>query len=140
MDGISFKTLSLNMGADPEPEAKKRISGKEMLPADPRYSRYRVVNGDPELRYPRIVCPDLRMPVITVEGDVLICCVDSERRAAVGNIFESGSFEKVWFSDRYRRMRKKSLGKNIEICRMCNFGLDGCRRVTFGEQGTGRDR
>jgi GTP 3',8-cyclase len=63
------------------------------------------------------------MLILTVDGDVLLCCDDAERNHVMGNIARQ-SLEEIWFSSRFVEIRKMlQEGKRrdaSEICRQCN--------------------
>lgn len=63
------------------------------------------------------------MLILTIEGDVLLCCDDANREHVFGNIMQT-SLEEIWFSPRFVSVRNiLSAGKRAEgpaICRGCN--------------------
>ncbi|MES1243475.1 MAG: SPASM domain-containing protein [Acidobacteriota bacterium] len=63
------------------------------------------------------------MLIITVGGDVLLCCDDAERSHVMGNISVQ-TLEEIWFSPRFVHLRNLlQEGKRqeaSEICRRCN--------------------
>lgn len=122
---INLKTLSLNICSDSILEQKKQNSGLEFLPENSLFSRYRSKKGKLYLKYPRVICPDIRKPAITADGDIVLCCIDIDQKVRVGNIFQIDSFIDFWNSKQYRKIRKLALFKQIELCKRCNFDLKG---------------
>jgi GTP 3',8-cyclase len=63
------------------------------------------------------------MLIITIDGDVVLCCDDAERSNVMGNII-SQSLEDIWFSPDFKRIRKLLQAGNRSdasaICRLCN--------------------
>lgn len=63
------------------------------------------------------------MLIITVKGDVLLCCDDAQREHVMGNIARQG-LEEIWYSARFVQIRKMlQFGNRREasaICRQCN--------------------
>lgn len=63
------------------------------------------------------------MLIITVDGDVLLCCDDAERQHVMGNLVHQ-DLEEVWLSPRFVKLRKMLQAGNrqeaSEICRQCN--------------------
>ena len=60
---------------------------------------------------------------ISSDGDVIVCCVDSEKDYIVGNIKES-SIEEIWNNEKYRNIRKLHKdGKynQVDICSKCDL-------------------
>lgn len=61
--------------------------------------------------------------IITITGDILLCCDDARRTQIMGNIINQ-SLEEIWFSDIFVRARKllKKGHRRIasDICRYCN--------------------
>jgi 2-deoxy-scyllo-inosamine dehydrogenase (SAM-dependent) len=66
------------------------------------------------------------MLIVTVTGDVLLCCDDARRRYVMGNIVEY-SLEEIWLSEQFTRIRcLLSEGRRAEasdICRLCTSTL-----------------
>jgi cyclic pyranopterin phosphate synthase len=63
------------------------------------------------------------MLVVTVEGDVLLCCDDADRTQVMGNILHQ-SLKEIWFSPRFSRIRELlKQGRRVEaspICAKCS--------------------
>jgi cyclic pyranopterin phosphate synthase len=63
------------------------------------------------------------MLIITVNGDVLLCCDDAERTQVMGNIARQ-QIEEIWMSTEFVRVRKLlqagNRGEASSICRLCN--------------------
>jgi 2-deoxy-scyllo-inosamine dehydrogenase (SAM-dependent) len=63
------------------------------------------------------------MLIITVDGDVLLCCDDAERGHVMGNI-SAQDLEDIWFSPHFVRLRgllqEGNRRKASDICRQCN--------------------
>jgi radical SAM protein with 4Fe4S-binding SPASM domain len=60
-------------------------------------------------------------PMITWKGDVMVCCADFSYGHRMGNMFEEGTFAKIWNNDKFRFFRKQ-VSRNInsiDICRKC---------------------
>lgn len=61
--------------------------------------------------------------VITQDGKVPLCCVDSDVREEIGNLNKETMFE-IWHGENLNRIRQMHLTGNlrkIPICRGCNF-------------------
>ena len=55
-------------------------------------------------------------------GDVSTCCHDAKGENIMGNIFEAGSFHKVWNAPRYRQLRRQvnaDISKADPLCSIC---------------------
>jgi cyclic pyranopterin phosphate synthase len=63
------------------------------------------------------------MLVVTVDGDVLLCCDDAERRYVMGNILRQ-TLEEIWLAPAFVAIRNLLQGGNradaSDICRQCN--------------------
>jgi radical SAM protein with 4Fe4S-binding SPASM domain len=59
-----------------------------------------------------------RSSVITTNGDVVPCCIDSGFRHVMGNIHGRGGFAAVWNNEKYRSFRRK-LAEDPESIGMC---------------------
>ncbi len=58
---------------------------------------------------------------ITVEGEITPCCLRMHKAHSLGNIFELGSFEELWNSERYKAFRKSHLDQDTSnlTCSLC---------------------
>ena len=128
VDRVKMKTLSLNCASD-EDFQNIREEALELLPESPEYSRYAIKNGRLRLKRPKVICPEPRHPVITAEGDVVLCGVDYERQVIAGNIFQENSFLEIWFSDKYKEIRRKALLQTHKICQLCNYSMLPSKKV-----------
>ncbi|HAX75713.1 MAG TPA: hypothetical protein DCY88_07740 [Cyanobacteria bacterium UBA11372] len=70
------------------------------------------------------------MLVIKASGDIVICCADMYGDIVLGNI-EQASLEEIWFSDRFRSIRKKLNQSRVglELCEKCSH--DGSSSSVF---------
>lgn len=63
------------------------------------------------------------MLIVTVVGDVLVCCNDAKRKNRMGNIMNQ-SLEEIWFSEEFLRIRRLLNEGNranaSSICAKCN--------------------
>jgi GTP 3',8-cyclase len=79
--------------------------------------------GIPEETLPLPCYAPTDMLIITVDGDVLLCCDDAERNHVMGNI-SFQSLEEIWFSPRFVHLRgllqEGNRREASEICRRCN--------------------
>ena len=61
--------------------------------------------------------------IVTVTGDILLCCDDAERSHVMGNIIDQ-SLEEIWFSDKMLNirelLRKGKRSEAASICRHCD--------------------
>lgn len=60
---------------------------------------------------------------IAWDGEVVVCCVDSERELVVGNI-KKNSIDEIWNNDKYRYIREchmKGEYYRVNICRKCSL-------------------
>jgi radical SAM protein with 4Fe4S-binding SPASM domain len=65
-------------------------------------------------------CPEIQNCVITVDGDVVICCFDVHGKYKHGNAIEK-SLTDIWDSEEYRDFRKNIMNKRaLPICKYCN--------------------
>lgn len=65
-------------------------------------------------------CPGIKLPVITYNGDMLICCQDYHRNYVMGNIMKE-NIVSIW-NGKYKNIRKELLSKNkatLPICKKC---------------------
>jgi radical SAM protein with 4Fe4S-binding SPASM domain len=98
---------------------------ENLLPENPDYSRYKVMNG--------IIGIKNNMPnhcwrmwsscVITWDGKVVPCCFDKDATYRLGDI-QNRNFSSIWKGKAYGEFRKLILKgrKHIEICKNCTEG------------------
>jgi len=100
--------------------------GSDLIPDDPRYSRYRrKSDGTYEIKN-QFLNECWRMwqgCVITWDGKVLPCCFDKDGAYAMGDLNKS-SFRDIWFSEKYDDFRASLFRSRseIEMCRNCTSG------------------
>ncbi|MBF0613473.1 MAG: SPASM domain-containing protein [Magnetococcales bacterium] len=74
--------------------------------------------------YPKAVCPfPFYTLVVSVNGDVTVCCVDWNKDTKVGNIHES-TLSEIWQGERLRQLRLLHLNRQRDqnpSCCNCNF-------------------
>jgi len=63
---------------------------------------------------PMSKCAALFQPFFFANGDVIVCCAQHEgnrrkweQSMRMGNIFEAKDFKKIWYGERYRRLRRE---------------------------------
>ncbi len=78
----------------------------ESMPTAEQYRRYRLVNGEWQLKADRLKCREFWETIYVLPtGDVVTCCYDGGAQYVVGNVKESSLLE-VWNGDLYNRMRE----------------------------------
>lgn len=95
---------------------------RELLPKDPKYSRYQHGEGTIRLKEASRGCSLIyKNPVINWNGDIVPCCYDLYSKHIFGNCFEEGGIDRVWNNARTTRFRKtiNSDKNSIEMCRIC---------------------
>ncbi len=82
--------------------------------------------ADPTELYPHLksVCPfPFYTLMITVNGDVTVCCVDWNKGTKVGNAFES-TLQSIWDGDEMRNFRRMQIFRKRKLnpsCRNCQI-------------------
>lgn len=105
VDRVVFKSINLDQGhlgyVDPKDIA-------EWLPDDQKYRRYVFHNGRWIRKGIHYDCCDviLNYGYIDCNGDVLRCATDYGQRGNLGNVFQAGSFKKVWNSKEFQDLRR----------------------------------
>jgi len=73
---------------------------------------------------PDFACAQLwQRMFIAADGDVIVCCIDSEREYVAGNIFKD-SISNIWKNEKYRHIREmhqKGAYNKIEMCAKCDL-------------------
>jgi radical SAM protein with 4Fe4S-binding SPASM domain len=96
------------------------------LPTNPKYRRYKIVEGDFELKFGiKNRCQRIwTSPVINWNGDMAVCCFDKEGSIKLGNIKENTFFE-LWKNNKFMSFRESILTnrKQFEVCRICGEGI-----------------
>jgi len=111
-DSVKVKTVHVDRTQD----------GRNFLPADPDLRRY---EDDFRLKSGRDTqpgCPTLwRSAVISWDGTMGLCCIDSDCEYSPGNVFEDGFFN-VWFGEKMQAYRKHVLTDKagIPLCKGCH--------------------
>mgnify|MGYP001570541170 CR=1 FL=1 len=122
VDTLWLKSASLNIGSSEVLEKKIIDNAKKFLPQNQKYSRY-ILKEDKLIYKDRpLSCPWIFRTVILWNGDVVVCCTDLEGEVIVGNVLKEGSFDKIWRSEKYDKIRKLILSRKLKICKNCNIG------------------
>jgi radical SAM protein with 4Fe4S-binding SPASM domain len=128
-DELDLKSVSLNIGCSEILEKDVIANAKNFLPQNPKYSRYflekdKLINKDRPLS-----CPWIFRATILWNGDLVICCADFEGDVMIGNVFNEGSFEKIWRSKKYHNLRKKVLRHELGVCKNCSMGDNPIKEI-----------
>ena len=65
---------------------------------------------------------------VTKDGKITSCCYDWDGVHARGNVFENG-FKKTFASKAHTLLRKKIIGRNLDICENCDYNLTATERI-----------
>ena len=63
-----------------------------------------------------------RRLIMTITGDVLLCCEDALQTQVMGNVTQQ-NIEEIWFSERFEFLRRQLAQGNrdiIPVCALCN--------------------
>ena len=95
----------------------------ELIPTIKKYSRYKIKNGNWELKK-KLHNRCLRMwqsAVITTDGELLPCCFDKNADFSYGNL-NKYSVKELWNNDKALLFRKTVLSsrKSIDMCQNCS--------------------
>lgn len=124
------KNLGKSLGVDSvlfkSPQIYNFEHAEQTLPQNPRYRRYRKVNGQYVLKGEFSgYCKKLWIgSVITQDRLVIPCCFDKDANHILGSL-TAQRFEDVWKSGAYHAFRQQVLTnrQNVEICKNCSEGL-----------------
>lgn len=107
-DAVLFKSAIPNYGSsyynDPGVQ-------DDIVPKNEAYWRQR--------RDDSFLCPFLWRGCILHDGGFIMCTADFEAKYLVGNVLEEGSFEKVFYGEPARAMRRKIVAGSERQCREC---------------------
>ncbi len=122
-----IKHLARQWGADrvvlKTAQIENLAHAAEMLPQNPKYSRYRV-NADGSITTKRQFsanCFRLRSTmVVTANSDAALCCYDKNCLHSLGNINQTNA-ETIWKSPEANQLRKQvwCTKNGIDICQNC---------------------
>jgi radical SAM protein with 4Fe4S-binding SPASM domain len=125
VDVLALKSVSLGSWGDNS--LRKKFS-EEYLPKNLDYIRYVSKNGVLKPKRHSEVCHwVMKNGVILWNGDLTICCYDYDGYYVIGNVFRDGGFFKLHKSDKFRKIRKKIVKKELELCKNCqmaDFSID----------------
>lgn len=127
-DFLNLKTISLDIAGNEKVNADIKKS-MEILPKNDKYSRYRIRNEKPEMKYPIVVCPYIYEPTIGADGEVALCCIDIDNQVKIGNLNNYNSFEELWDTEKYKKIRQAVLHKELTLCKKCNYSPIGLQAV-----------
>jgi len=106
-----------HVNAHESPEHIKLIN--ELAPRDRKWwGRLREdENGNVRNRIKRGCSEGGKIPIISQEGAISICCLDSLQESAVGDVFKEGSIDKVLESKEYADALAKGKKKMYDTCK-----------------------
>jgi len=117
-----------NLGFDrvkiKSPHVDRTEEGRKLLPTDPQYRRYEDGFLLKSGRDRKPGCRDLwRSAVISWQGAMGLCCMDSDCEHSPGNVFDEGFFP-VWFGRKMQAWRRAVLKNKagIPLCKDCHRG------------------
>ncbi len=120
------KTLGVDDVILKSPQIYDFENAEDILPENPRFRRYKKVNGSYHLKGSYSgYCRKLWIgSVITQDGTVVPCCFDKDADFPLGNLTKN-SFSSIWHSSGYHQFRKKVIKhrRHIPICQNCTEGL-----------------
>jgi len=91
-------------------------------------ARYNVEDGGLVLK-DASTCPEIQNCIITVDGDVVMCCFDIHGKYKFGNCIETG-LDEVWRAEGYTEFRRDVMAKRrLSICSFCNTSTHVSRDV-----------
>lgn len=101
-------------------------NGSDLIPANPKYSRYRRQEDGTYAIKNKLLDHCWKMwhsCVITWDGKVVPCCFDKDAHFVLGDLNES-TFKEIWNSQKYIDFRQSLLRSRseIEICKNCTEG------------------
>ena len=99
------------------PQSELDMISKLITSNEQYKNRFDIVNG--EFITKRINC-NAQIPTIAPNGDVSTCCHDMLHTINAGNILEVGNLNKIIKSEKYQKLKKLGLNKQLEICKSCN--------------------
>lgn len=83
-------------------------------------ARYDKVDGELVLKNTDGGCPEIQNAVITVDGDVVMCCFDVHGEYTFGNCIRRG-LDEIWDDEAYRYFRREVMEKRfLGTCKFCN--------------------
>ncbi|MCD4828613.1 MAG: SPASM domain-containing protein [Candidatus Cloacimonetes bacterium] len=116
VDSLQFKTAQIYSKEDVD----------TYLPLNPKYRRYKVVDGDFELKFGIANrCRRLwTQPVVNQDGRMAVCCFDKDNDVKVGDV-HSHSLRELWHGPAFKRMRRIILTNraSVPMCRNCGEGV-----------------
>lgn len=125
VDTVSLQPVCVN---DFFPEDQDSLVAQWVPDDSPYLLHPEVTNGGGPSRHP--LCVWAIQSVVLYNGDVTICCFDTNGSHVVGNAFNSGGFAAVWESPEYRIMRQHVVQQALPICEKCDIGLVKATRIS----------
>ncbi len=108
-------------------QIERQDAGRELLPEDPRFSRYH--HSDPESTELKNTIPNacfrlMTNPVVSWDGFLLPCCFDKDAGFPMGNLNEK-PFHEIWKGSTYQSFRNQVFTQRstVTMCRNCTEGM-----------------
>jgi radical SAM protein with 4Fe4S-binding SPASM domain len=117
VDGFAKRPLNLNI--DRRRDNKTFSDFIVWLPKNSNITYYDINGFQVSLKKKSSKCDAYKNPIITCEGDILVCCHDIFNAVKIGNVFDK-SFKAVWNSEGYKEIRKTAERRGYQICKNCS--------------------
>lgn len=127
LDFVKRKSISLNL-VPTHKYANRLKKLSRFLPTDSPVTRYENEPSGPVI-LTEDTCDSVTEPVITVGGEVLICCGDFECLHAIGVLSEEHDFTKIWNSQHSKVVRRKGHNRTLGICRQCQYNREALKKL-----------
>lgn len=129
VDYIDFKSMVLSSGSGLTKEDKKQLAS-QFLPTKEDFLRYEFINGEWRIKKGlRKFCTHvLSDTVIMWNGDVTVCTMDVDGNFIVGNVYKT-ALSKIWSGKAYSDLRRKILGKELDVCKECGYLVSDFKSV-----------
>lgn len=117
VDLVSIKSLYIAHQADQD--YIKKLTEEYFTPH--YISRYKMKNDGTLVLKKSGICPHIKSPVITSDGDVYICCFDVFGKYKQSNALNE-NFCEIWNKHDYKQFRKDIMSKRkLDICEYCSY-------------------
>lgn len=125
-DLFSVKSVSLYYEDDPD---------DPHLPQDRNLRSFQYQGREEAEKYrqmPNMCRKPWKYPTLRYDGTLLFCECDHMKEAVLGNVFDAGSFRKVWRGTAaadYRKRFKRNGEIDLDFCRRCRYKIGDAIRV-----------
>jgi radical SAM protein with 4Fe4S-binding SPASM domain len=119
--GITFLLKGINLNIHRRNDGKEHQDLAHWIAIGHQYSKYEKDKDGNIVQKAgfKDKCDTCLKPVITCNGDILLCCHDIFKSINLGNINDTYDLKEFWLSEKYKNIRRMATERELPLCKKC---------------------